>query len=647
MSKSFTKVILIIAILFCPFAFYGQENSDVAEEKQASFNDYVYLSGDFGLGIFKGDNAKSEIGLNGHLGIGYQFDHILGLKANLGYGSLNGSIGDITIDKLNYFEANINLTISALDIIFGYNPDRRFNIAPHIGFGQIQYRVHNVDNEGNTVYKAGFNNSEDGNIIDDGIGGRRIAATIPMGVEVNYAISQNWKLFFDFTSSYADSDIVDGFVSGKHNDWFNTFNIGANYRLGSNANFLRSKEAYCNYWFVMMDGGASFIFGDNKHVFRDIYGNFNAGVGYNFHNYYRAYAKLGYGMYKSERDNFFTLNYADYLSADINISADLVGIIFGYNEGRRIGFYPHIGIGQMQYRARTTYADGTNSQVGYNNNDETNRKGSGLSGRRVAMTVPMGAELTYVMNERIDIYADATFIFADSDLLDCVVSGVNNDWRTTFNVGLRYKFANSCDKAAAKAAAEEAANRECITPEELKQAVEEALDKQAANQPDSVIVEKEVVYRTNYANIVFPANKSEKLDSQTNIDAINRTANELNDGYKVEEIIIEGYASPEGDTETNNRLAMERAEAAAELIQNQLDNVDSANIKIEQKGADWDGLISAIEGSNIDNKDVIAKQIKESDNREQTLRELLGKYPQIRELLPQLRRAGITITTVK
>ena len=61
MSKSFTKIILIIAILFCPFAFYGQENSDVTEEKQASFNDYVYLSGDFGLGECGGFDENKQV----------------------------------------------------------------------------------------------------------------------------------------------------------------------------------------------------------------------------------------------------------------------------------------------------------------------------------------------------------------------------------------------------------------------------------------------------------------------------------------------------------------------------------------------------------------------------------------------------------
>jgi len=49
----------------------------------------------------------------------------------------------------------------------------------------------------------------------------------------------------------------------------------------------------------------------------------------------------------------------------------------------------------------------------------------------------------------------------------------------------------------------------------------------------------------------------------------------------------------------------------------------------------------------MDNKEEIANKIKNASNKDQTLNELMGQYPQIRELLPQLRRANVTIKTVK
>lgn len=626
----FTKIFVAIILFASPFAFYGQTVNNTNENTK--FNDYVYVSGDLGLGFLKGDNSGLKLGLNGHLGIGYQFDNILGIKANLGFGGLNGKFDNYIIDRSNYFEGNINLTVNVTDIILGYNPDRKYNVVPHIGVGQVRYRAR-LNNNGDMVSEIGYNKRD----------GRRVAATIPMGIEVNYNIYPNLNIFMDFTTNYVDTDRLDGIASGEHNDWFATLNVGANYKLGSNANIFKRDDIVCNYWYLMADGGASFLFGDNQYNFGSVRGNMNIGAGYNFQNLYRVYAKLGYGIYNGEYENLFTLNYADYLEANVNIAAELVGFIFGYDEARRYGVYAHIGVGQMQYRARATYANGEKRYVGYDHN-LNNQKGGGFRDRKVALTVPMGFEFNYLINDKVDVYADITTYPVDSDIIDAFASGNCKDWRTTINAGLRYKFANSCNRV-------EKEPECCITIDGIKQAIKEALEEQDFNRaPDTVVKTeiKETIYHTNHANIVFPINKSEKVESQTNIDAINRASNEVQKGYEVEKIIVEGFASPEGTDEFNSRLAEERAQMAAELVQSELNtHLDSEQITIQSNGADWDGLINAILGSDIDDKEEIANEIKNSSDKNQTLNELMNQYPQIRNLLPQLRRANVTITTVK
>lgn len=640
---NFTKFLLIVALMACPFAFYGQKNDTIAEKKHdyKTFEDYVYVSGDFGLGFLKGDNAKLKMDFNGHLGFGYQFDNILGIKANLGYGSLNGNFDNLSIDKMNYFEANLNLTVNLTDIIFGYNPERLVNFVPHIGLGQVQYKVKTINNEGKTL-----RNIED----------RRTVATIPMGAELNFRVNNNWKIYLDFVANYADTDVLDGVYSGEHNDWFASVNLGASYRLGDKANIFNRQPEFCNYWFLTADGGASFLFGDNKYDLKTVRGNLNLGVGYNFHNFYRIYGKIGYGIYTGENPGYFTLNYADYYAANINLSADLIGLIFGYKETRRIGLYPHIGVGQVQYRARTTFENGKNVQYGYDHNARTNTKGHGMADRKVVLTVPMGVEFTYNMNEHYDVFVDVTTNYVDSDMLDCVYSGESKDYLNSFNLGLRYKFTNSCARAEAKAKAAEAAKSDCVTPEELKEALKEALTEQEAKRAEeeaakeaeeaAIAAAKETIYHNNFTNIVFPINEAKKLDCQTNIDALNRASSEIKNGYKVERILIEGFTSPDGSENSNNNLAQERADAAAALVKETIE-VDESLIKIVSNGPDWDGLFNAINGSELSNKEELVKKLKESSNREQTLRELMNNNKELQDLLPQLRRAAVTITTVK
>ena len=631
---NFTKLIMIIVLALCPMAFYGQNEN--TKKQAATFNDYAYVSGDLGLGFLNGDNSGLKLGLNGHLGIGYQFDNILGVKANFGFGGLNGKYEGISIDRSNYFEANLNLTISLTDIIFGFNPDRRLNFTPHIGIGQIGYRIKLNDSNNSNIYENGYDKRD----------GRKVAATIPMGAEVSYAVNNNWKVSLDYTANFADTDLLDGQASGKHNDWFSTINLGASYRLGSKANIFKREDPFCNYWYIMADGGASLFFGDNQYNFANVRGNMNAGIGYNFNNFYRIYGKLGYGIYSGKYDNSFTLDYADYYEANINIAADIVGFILGYDEARRYGVYAHVGLGQMQYRARTTFADGSKKYIGYEFEAANNIKGRGINDRKVAMTVPMGIELNYIVNKKFDVYGDITTEYVDSDLMEVVASGLHNDWHTTLNVGLRYKLNSACY------AVKEEEPACCITIDEVKQAIQEALAEHAANQvvTDTITetIETHTIYHTNHANISFPVNESEKLKSQTNIDAINRASKEVQNGFQVEDIIVEGYASPEGGDEINDRLAEERARAAAELVQNELHtHLDESHITIHSNGADWEGLNNAILGSDIKNKEQIVEELKASSNKEQTLRKLMRQYPQIKELLPQLRRANVTITTVK
>lgn len=665
--NKFSFTIMTLLVMMMPFVAFSQNDEVNNVNETPQFNDYFYLSGDLGMGLLDGENTSMKIGMNGHIGLGYQFDKYFGIKGNIGYGSLNGGLNNLTIDKLNYFEANINLTFDLTHIIFGYNPERRFSAVPHIGLGQIQYRIDVMNEDGSIYYKAGYR--ENGKPTDGGIDGRKIAATIPMGMELNYLINQKWKLYLDLVANYTDSDLLDGVNGDYKNDWFYAVNLGTSYNLGSGfSNVFKTNENFCNYWFMTLDGGATFLLGDNSYNFSTLRGNANIGIGYDFHNFYRIYAKLGKGSYVGHRKEFVREADGNYFNVSLNMSADIIGLFFGYNEDRRFTVYPHVGVGQSQYRVTIRNEQGT-QQFGFNNDNEYNTKGDGINGRRIALTFPLGIELVYTVNEKADLYADATSNLSQGDMFDGVASGDRNDAYTTVNVGLRYKFNRLCTtipeeecitaeeiKEAVQEAIDENTDDEtpeetpCMTPEDLKQAIKDAIEEYEASRPKNEnvgVLSPATVINNNYSDIEFPQNKAQKVSTQTYIDAINRASNQVEDGSAVNRIIVEGYASPEGNGEFNERLALERAEQAVELIKNELGDIDTERIEISGKGADWEGLYEAIAASEIENSEEIINNLKNSSNREETMREMLNKYPQIRQLLPQLRRASIVITTVK
>ncbi|MBR4156334.1 MAG: outer membrane beta-barrel protein [Bacteroidales bacterium] len=667
---TFKKLMLTVALAMSSMFIVAQESTNETPSQKNS----IYVSGDLGLGILNGDFNKLKLDMNGHLGVGYKFDNYIGLKANVGYGSFNGGYENHILEESNYFEANLNLTLDLTNIILGYNPDRKFSAIPHIGLGQLQYRINLTNTDGSTYFREGY--GKDSNVSEGGINGRKSIATIPMGLELNYKINPQWNVYLDFTTNYSDSDLIDGLKPGDHhNDWFYSINLGANYVFNNKIhNFFKSTDEFCNYWYLTLDGGATLLFADNNFYLSTMRHNFSIGAGYDFRNYYRIYAKLGKGVYNGNGrvpEFFFEMGNANYLNATLNLSADVIGLIFGENEDRRVTLYPHIGIGQTQFRATNNYlieGGGEVVHVGYNNNDANNNRGDGIDGRKTAFTYPLGLELVYNYNETTEFYADVTTNYTNSDLMDCLTDGYNYDAYSTINVGLRYKFNRLCGldsndesvsaeeikqavrEAVAQQQAEEATEnaKSYITPEELKQAVKDAIQEYEASRPkQESVLSPATVINNNYSDISFPKNGAQKVKTQTNIDALNRASNQVTDGSAVNRIIVEGYASPEGSNAYNERLAQKRAEEAVEIIKKELGEIETERIEISNKGADWEGLMNAIAASEIENSEEIIDEIKNSSNREETLKGLMEQYPQIKQLLPQLRRASVVITTVK
>lgn len=634
---TFKKLLLIITLAFSSSVLTAQ---DVTEENQQNerFKSHMYVTGELGGTALSGEVNKIKPGFNGNLGLGLQFDKYFGLNANIGYGTLRGEMKDVfSIKEGNYVEGDINLTISLIDLVAGYKADRLVTLTPHVGIGQVWYRtkIEKADGQTETI---GYNNNDDNNVRGNGLGKRGITATIPVGLELGFNINPKWNIYIDYTAKFLDTDRIDCFLRGKHNDWISSINIGARYSIRRDANKSNNTEdtEYCNFWYFTMDGGATLLFGDNKTwKARDIKGNANIGVGYAFHNFMTVFGKIGYGTYKGEKDNFFAVNEANYITTTLNFGIDLMNA-FNYKEDRKFGLVPHIGIGMIQYRGTTIKG---NETIKYGYNNSTSLKGNGFQSRRIVAEVPMGLELTYKMSKRTDLFLDGTVSYCNTDLLEGFVAGKHDDWMAKANVGIRFKLNTSCDRRAKKEAL-----MERMTPQVMQCSCPKKTDTVYVSVPVKEVEVK--MAHQNYTDIMFLAGKSNKFDSKTSKNAIARATYDLEQGYVISSIIVEGYASPEGSEEQNRELAEDRANIAAEFVKEELgDKIGDAEVTVVSNGDDWEGLYRAIENSKINDRDDIVKQLKDASDRKATLNNLVAKYPEIKNLFSQLRRASVTINT--
>lgn len=644
----FKKSILALGLsAFALCAFAQEADKTEAKPNRKDFKSYFYVTADAGVNALSGDVNKIKPNFNGNIGLGWQFDNIFGIKGNIGGGLIRGEHENVfTINKGNCLTGDLNLTISLLDLVAGYNPNRTISLTPHIGVGYIQYRA-SIDKNNGTTSTIGYNNNDANNNPGTGIDKRKVETIVPLGIDIAYKLSQNWDLFLDFTANYTNTDLIDNYPSGAHNDWISSINLGAKYRINAHKNDVAGQNSYCNYWYVTADGGATLLFGDNKAwVMKDMRGNGNIGVGFAFHNHWKMFAKVGYGIYHASNPGLFTLNYGEYYNANINLGIDLLNLILGTDEERLVEVTPHIGIGQIQFRGRL---DNGNS-FGY---EHSNIKGNGIGSRKVAMTIPAGIELTYKMSKNWDIFFDGTTTHCSSDLVEGIATGKNYDWMMTANAGIRYKFKTSCDR---RAEIEEMQERMYPTPTiQCPCASKENCEKKNEEPRTEKIVEVKTdtlriqeTYRQNYTDLLFPKAESNKLNSQANKNAIEQVTKSLCNGYTITNVNVEGYSSPEGTAEYNNKLSEERANIAADFVKEELgDKANNAKFVVKGNGADWEGLYRAILGSNIADKENIVEQLKNASDKYTTLNNLVKNYPEIETLFPQLRRAGVTIEAKK
>ena len=418
-----------------------------------------------------------------------------------------------------------------------------------------------------------------------------------------------------------------------------------------NNNDNQTKEK-TNYWYVGFEEGTTFLYGDNtSYDFKNVIPQVGIQGGYNFCKHFTAYGRIVAGTLRGSWKNHFKIDNVGYFEYDVNLAADLISLIWGYNPDRLLGFKPHVGIGQMQFQARITKANGEMVRIGYDD-CPSNMKGDGFGGRILVWDVPMGAEVEFNISRKWSVFADYTWTYTDTDRLDGYGSGDHYDWYTSLNVGFRYKFRkakpNPCEPVPCDPVPCE------VDQDAIDKAIEDAIQKYIDEHPCNEAMEGEEdeaddaesldAFEEKDIHLTFKVGKAEVEDNQANRDEVNKVKEDIDNGRDVNTIMTVGYASPEGNDDQNQKLSENRAQASADFIQKKLgDKSEGITFSAKGMGSDWDGFYAALESSTIANKVEIAEKIKNSDNPTATLNQMKAQNPELGKLLNDLRRTQVFI----
>jgi len=181
-------------------------------------------------------------------------------------------------------------------------------------------------------------------------------------------------------------------------------------------------------------------------------------------------------------------------------------------------------------------------------------------------------------------------------------------------------------------------------------------------KPDFVTKTGSLYFEVNVATL----NLNLKLNRDQ--EAKNRLKEVLDLIYEeriIDKVVINAWASPEGEESRNQDLSVKRAEATTKWFNQQLDkyisdyakknklrvrDVKRPELVIENNanGEDWTGFETAVEKSGIAEKNQILNVVRSqptSAMKEQKIREMTDIYTEIKDvILPPLRRGEVALT---
>ena len=177
-------------------------------------------------------------------------------------------------------------------------------------------------------------------------------------------------------------------------------------------------------------------------------------------------------------------------------------------------------------------------------------------------------------------------------------------------------------------------------------------DLNAAPTPDKF---QRVIQEKQEAEIRFLIQQAALRSSETGSQSIKDLEEAMkaakNDERKnISGIEVWGYASPDGSVELNEKLSEQREANASKFIAQKVKkNKVQAGIDTKTTAEDWEGFQQLMEASNMQDKDLVLRVLSmysDPEEREAHIKNLSSVYENIAEdILPQLRRARITMTT--
>ena len=162
-----------------------------------------------------------------------------------------------------------------------------------------------------------------------------------------------------------------------------------------------------------------------------------------------------------------------------------------------------------------------------------------------------------------------------------------------------------------------------------------------------------IIKQAQEANIMFLIQQANLRNSELKSEAMkefHKKVAEVNadtKNFKLNNIEVSAYASPDGGVKLNTGLAENREKNAEKYLNKELKKAKiETNVDAKYTAQDWEGFQELVSKSNLQDKDLILRVLsmyQDPEQRENEIKNISSVYKTLAdEILPQLRRARLT-----
>lgn len=585
-----TLSVFLILLLASPILSSAQTKKSDTPFKSNNFEKYWSVNANIGANLFYGDlnvyrwypvienNNMWKLGYG--LTLNRQFSPIFGLRAQLLNGKLSGTKRQYDDGSpcneyfdANLFELNFNATINFSNLLFKYNPERKFSVYGFLGIGIANWETEKKDLITDAlIARNGYDKA-------GGTFKRTNETVVPAGLGINYRLTDNWDINLEGSLRPVNNDILDATEGGFDYDIYSYNSLGVTYKFTGSGD---SKKCMSKKY-------KSVIYKSTPEIL-ETKGNTVA---------VNVTGKIPEKYFGKKNAMFFApeLKYKDggsYKLTPITIQGEKVigdGEVIGYQKG-----------GTFTYTEEVPYSPKMN-------NSKLVVNPVVYKVKKTLNTYESADELK--KNEKYVVLPE--ILLAKGVIHSC--KNIVNDHKTAF--------------------------AEC------------------GYEKETIISKDANIY---FAKNLSNHNKRLTLNKDKNSIAAHKASKEfIQQGWKIKDININAWASPEGEESFNEGLSERRAKTADKYMYSifkKLARDKKSLVKIKHpekeiifnsfaKGEDWEGFMTAVKNSDIADKNIILNVVNSQTDlskREEEIRNMTIVYKEIEEdILPPLRRAEIAV----